>query len=185
MKAIALSILLLLGGCATHGNLTGSASTSQDKDSQEIFRAVLQGWLDRNEERGNSTYVAKSTFSLPEREVKEMTACANSGAATSVTLTLEPVARISGAISSPRLYFINRRLWVMPDPKQLIAIIAEGRPAGIISLSSVAFNQDKSVAALQFSHLCGPLCGYYETLVLDKTASGWVQRPETCDRWMS
>ena len=184
MKAIALSTLLLLCGCAAHGSLATSTSPSHGKDSQEIFRAVLQGWLDRNE-RGNSIYVAKSTYSLPKTELQKFATCANSGTAESVTLTSGPAAKIIGSISNPRLHFINRRFWLMSDPKRISETIEAGRPAGIISLSSVAFNQNKSVAVLQFSLVCGTLCGYGETLVLDKTASGWAQRPQTCEAWIS
>ena len=182
MKTIALATLLLLGGCTAHGNLI--TSTSQGMDSQEIFRTVLQGWLDRNESE-NSFYVAKSTHSLPEAELEELTTCANNGTAESITLTLEPVAKISRVISNPRLHFINRRFWLMPDPKRINESIQTGRPVSIISLSSIAFNQSKSIAVLQFSLVCGTLCGYGETLVFDKTASGWVQRSQTCEAWIS
>ena len=185
MKAVTAAILLLATGCAAQGNLKGSQPASLNKNMQlEVFRTVLQGWLDENE-RANSVYVAKSTYVVPETELLEFTACANNGAARSVTSAPEPVAEIIGSISSPRLHFINRRFWLTPDPNRISKTIEEGRPAGILSLSSVAFDANKSVAVLHLSFTCGSLCGGGKTLVLDKTPSGWVQRPTTCDAWIS
>jgi hypothetical protein len=187
MKAIVIPILFLLGGCVTHGNLARSSPSpgTQDKNLQnEIFHAVLQIWLDQNK-RGESIYVSKSTYAIRESELQKFTACANNGTARNVTLVSEPITKMSGSISNPRLYFINRHFWLMPDPKQISKMIEEGRPASIISLSSIAFDAEKSVAVLQFSLACGSLCGYGETLVFDRTTSGWVQRPATCDGWMS
>jgi hypothetical protein len=185
MKAASLSALLMISGCVTQDDLKESLPGTYDKSSQnEIFRAVLQDWLDRNE-RGNSIYVSKYTFSVPESELQKFTACANNEVAKIVTLTLEPSTKVSAAISDQRLHFINRRFWLTPNPNRISKIIEEGRPAGILSFSNIAFDADKSVAVLHFSLTCGSLCGYGETLVLDRTVSGWVPRQTRCDAWMS
>ena len=182
MRATALSILLLLSGCAAHGNLANSLP--KDESSRQIFRTVLQGWLDRND-RGNAIYVSKTAYLPPESELEKFSACASNLQAKAVELSFDPVSKVAGSISNPRFHFISTRLWRAPDPKQINAIIEEGRPAGIISLSSIAFDERRTVAVLHFSMACGSLCGYGETIVLDKTSSGWIQRPETCDAWMS
>lgn len=184
MKAFALSIFILLSGCTAHGDLRESETKSQDEDSLAIFRAVLQNWLDRNE-RGNSIYVSKKTHSLPEMELKKLEDCANSQEAKTSSLAFAPRSKVVGAISNPRLHFINSRFWLTSDPKMINGMIEEGRPVGLISLSSIAFDQTKTVAALNFSMVCGSLCGYGETLVFDRTATGWVQRPATCEAWIS
>ena len=184
MIATAIATLALQCGCAANGNINRSQSTTVDDDSREIFRVVLQRWLDNND-RGNSIYVAKSSHTPPESELQNFVNCVNHGNSTTANLTFEPAAKIVDSISNPRLHFINPRLWQRPDPKQINAIIEEGRPAGIISLSSVAYNQNKTIAVLNFSMYCGSLCGYGETLVLDKTNTGWTLRPGTCDAFMS
>ena len=182
MRAAALFILPLLSGCMALGNLANSSP--EDESSRQIFRTVLQGWLDRNN-RGNAIYVSKKTYLPPETELKKFSACASNLQEKAVELSFDPVSKIVGSISNPRFHFITTRLWRVPDPKQISAIIDEGRPAGILSLSSIAFDERRTVAAVHFSMTCGSLCGYGETIVLDKTSLGWVQRPETCDAWMS
>ena len=185
MKAITLLSLILLAGCSTQGNVSETSSAAKSTDSQtEVFRTVLQGWLDENK-RGNSVYVSKYTYKISESELEEFTSCANHGAVKPVTLTPQPKAKLSGVAVSPRFHFINRRFWLMPDEESINRSTETGRPTGILSLSSVAFNPEKSVAVLHFSYVCGSLCGGGETLVLDKTASGWIQRSATCHGWIS
>jgi hypothetical protein len=184
MRATALSTFLLLGGCAAHGSMVESSSKANDESSREIFSVVLQGWLDRNE-RGNAIYVSKSTYPLPDAELQKFSTCAKSLEANTLDLFFDPISKVVGSIANPRLHFTNHRFWLTPDPKRISSIIEEGRPAGLISLSSVAFDRERTIAVLHFSMTCGPLCGYGETLVFDKTASGWIQRPISCDGWMS
>lgn len=95
MKAPALSILLLLSGCATHEGLAESTARARDEDSLAIFHTVLQSWLDRNE-RGSSIYVSKSTHSLPERELQKFEACANSETEKPSGLAFAPPAKVVG-----------------------------------------------------------------------------------------
>jgi hypothetical protein len=118
-------------------------------------------------------------------ELKKFEDCAKSQGAMGTSLAFAPRAKVVGAISSPRLHFINSRFWITPDPKKISGMVEYGRPVGIISLSSIAFDQTRKVAVLNFSMVCGSLCGYGETLVFDRTATGWTQRPATCEAWIS
>src|SRR3546814_14132807 len=113
-------------------------------------------------DRCNAIYVSKTTYLPPESELEKFLACASNLQAKAVELSFDPVSKIAGTISNPRFHFISTRLWRAPDPKQINAIIEEGRPAGIINLSSIAFDERRTVAVLHFSMACG-----------DRKSVGW------------
>src|SRR3546814_1459322 len=91
-------------------------SLPTDESSCQIFRSVLQWWLDRND-RGNAIYVSKTTYLPPESELEKFLACASNLQAKAVELSFDPVSKIAGTISNPRFHFISTRLWRAPDPR--------------------------------------------------------------------
>lgn len=64
--------------------------------------------------------------------------------------------------------------------------VAGGFDNGLLTLSEVVFDRTGDHAALQFSFVCGALCGHGGTAVFNRVGHDWVQSERECgDSWIS
>jgi hypothetical protein len=68
--------------------------------------------------------------------------------------------------------------------QQLEDSVQRAVAAGLFTFSEIVFNQDHTVAAVQFSFVCGSLCGNGRTMVFKKVKGKW-KRSKACSSWIS
>jgi hypothetical protein len=55
---------------------------------------------------------------------------------------------------------------------------------GLFTFSEIRFDRTHTHAIVSYSFVCGGLCGHGETLILEKTSTGW-RRSGQCSNWIS
>ena len=57
--------------------------------------------------------------------------------------------------------------------------------SGLLTLSEVAFDKTHQYAVMNFSFVCGSLCGHGEVVILQKVDGHWKQTNRLCGGWIS
>lgn len=70
------------------------------------------------------------------------------------------------------------------DPNAVDKAVENGFAHGMLSLGEIRFDKGHNHAMVSFSFVCGRLCGHGDTLILMKTAKGWIPGSD-CDNWIS
>jgi hypothetical protein len=68
--------------------------------------------------------------------------------------------------------------------KQLEESVKQAFAAGLFTFSEIVFNKQHTQAVLQYSFVCGELCGNGKTIVLTKVGSKW-KASKMCGSWVS
>ena len=63
--------------------------------------------------------------------------------------------------------------------------VEAGFAAGLLTLSEVAFDRHHRYAAMNFSFVCGGLCGHGSTIVFEKKDGKWIESNRRCSSWIS
>jgi hypothetical protein len=63
--------------------------------------------------------------------------------------------------------------------------VDQGFSHALLTLSQVAFERSGQRAALNYSFVCGRLCGNGGTVLLERGPLGWVRSKAQCGMWMS
>jgi hypothetical protein len=69
--------------------------------------------------------------------------------------------------------------------KDVNGAVEAGFAAGLLTLSEVAFDKGHRYAAMNFSFVCGGLCGHGSTIVFEKRNGKWQESKRPCSVWMS
>ena len=69
--------------------------------------------------------------------------------------------------------------------KDVDTAVKAGFAAGLLTLSEVAFHKSHRYAVMNFSFVCGGLCGHGSTLVFEKKNGEWKESKRQCAVWMS
>jgi hypothetical protein len=70
------------------------------------------------------------------------------------------------------------------DGNALVDAAASNSERGVVVLSEILFDKKHERAIVSYRYECGEQCGHGETIVLNKTKSGW-KRSGGCDSWMN
>ena len=73
----------------------------------------------------------------------------------------------------------------MRQGKDVNSAVEAGFAAGLLTLSEVAFDKDHRYAVMNFSFVCGGLCGHGATIVFEKKDGKWAESKRQCSSWIS
>jgi hypothetical protein len=68
--------------------------------------------------------------------------------------------------------------------KEVEESVKQAFATGLFTLSEIVFNKQHTRAVVQYSFVCGELCGNGSTLVLKKVRGKWM-KSKTCGDWVS
>lgn len=68
--------------------------------------------------------------------------------------------------------------------KELEKSVEEAFATGLFTFSEIVFNKQHTGAVVQYSFVCGELCGNGSTIVLKKVRGKWMKN-KTCGGWIS
>jgi len=155
-------------------------------DVAEIYTIFLEEWSGKNQSMFN---LAKSADPVPENGVNQEFYSANCGGITNVrklpSYSMNDLSSI--VVNLPHVHVIDPRTWRTVDPSVLISKGQSVRSAveraysnGLMTLSSVTFDEQRDVAIFAYTFICGSLCGNGGVLIFRKTAKGWIRDKSDC-----
>ena len=169
--------------CLAHQTKAGIAS-----DAKEIYAAFLTEWLGKDDAPVN---VANTAVQPTQQDIAQYNECV-SGVDTHWTAGSSDEDLKSALSSLPRINKVDPKHWRAMDPGRLIAkgqsvdaAVRAGITNGLMTLSAISFNDAHDTAMLNFSFVCGGLCGNGGTVMFKKTPKGWVRSEQRCNSWMS
>lgn len=178
---MAFAIALAVSPAAQAGE-TGLAS-----ETAKVYQAFLRSWQGKSQAPLN---VAAAAEPLSPQDLKDISSCAGDGGEWQVATSSAPLATQLNAI--PSIHLVRPGESKIMDPRKLIArgvpvdeAVEQGVSHGLLTLSLVAFERSGQRAALNYSFVCGALCGSGGTVLLERTPQGWVRRNALCNSWMS
>jgi len=87
---------------------------------------------------------------------------------------------------------VDPATWQANDPEDLIAkgtpvdkAVDRGFSKALLTLSTVAFDVSGHFAALNYSFVCGRLCGNGGAVLFERNGHSWVRSNKQCGNWMS
>lgn len=156
-------------------------------ETPKVYQAFLTSWQGKSKAPLN---VAADARSLSPQDLKDISSCAGDGGEWQVATTSVPLAIQLGPL--PWIRFVKHGESQAVDPGKLIArgmpvdeAVEQGFSHALLTLSMVAFERSGQRAALNYSFVCGQLCGNGGTVLLERTPQGWVRSKTQCDTWIS
>jgi len=73
----------------------------------------------------------------------------------------------------------------MHDPGDLDRAVDSAIAAGLMSLSEVILDKSRHFAAVNFSFICGKLCGHGGTVIFELRTGKWRRSKLSCGSWQS
>ncbi|WP_132982831.1 hypothetical protein [Thermomonas haemolytica] len=164
-----------------------SAQSVGAEESAKVYQAFLTSWQGEDEAPLN---VAADAEPLSPQDLKEISSCAGGAAGWKVAATSTPLAAQLSAL--PWVRIVKPGESPIVDPAKLIMrgvpvdeAVKQGFAHGLLTLSMVAFERSGQRAALNYSFVCGLLCGNGGTVLLERTQQGWVRSKTECGTWVS
>jgi hypothetical protein len=192
------SCVVLAIGLACAPMTTGAAMASDEparpavaisQIEQDIYDAVLDSWLEKEQGRQLVNESLSPPPSIGDREIGE---CSKGLGFPALGQDQQTSRSLAGAkFSRSGIKLIDGSQWRANDPGQGIAngkpvdaAVNEGISHSLISFSQIDFSRDKTKALVQFSMVCGSLCGSGSTLLLRRTNGHWAVS-KRCGGWIS
>lgn len=159
-------------------------------DAVEIYGKFLDGWTEGGKQPIN---ISTTAAALSAEDLAQLSDCAGKGGG----IRWAPVAStddLPAAVGQhPHVRLVDPDTWRPRDPHDLIAqgqsiesAVASGMAHGLLTLSSIAFDETHAVAGFTYAFVCGGLCGNGRPVVFEKTAAGWRESSNDCGGgWVS
>lgn len=163
------------------------ARESLDPERIEVYRAFLVQWIGR--EGVLNLADRTSPLRVESRDASCMRGLAFVGTRDAgrvvhrmlVPYLLEGRARLVDANGAQ-----------LKDPADAIAkgdsvadAVHKGVDAGLMTVSEIAFDRKHTHAVLQYSFVCGALCGSGSTVLMEKKDGQWARMKRDCGGWIS
>jgi len=169
------------------GTSYAASAGAVSQDEVAIYKSVLASWFDGKPERQLVDYHLGASPSATDPELQECTKGLRfAGDARATQESLVGVDFEGGAI-----HLIDGSKWNPNDPGQAIAngksvgaAVDEGLAHSLISFSQATFSYDGRDALVNFSMVCGSLCGSGSTIHLRKSGTQWKE-VNRCREWIS
>jgi hypothetical protein len=175
--------------CWSCSNSTAVKVSDQStvQDQSEIYKIFLTEWIGTEHKPLNVSRTAEPPSTV---DIKDFSECAVSGtewtppsSASDITSQIRQV---------PFVQPVDSESWKPEDPADLIArghsvksAVDSGISHGLMTLSTVVFDTKRHIAALNYSFVCGGLCGNGGTALFMKTSHGWSRSKKRCRSWIS
>ncbi|AXK71238.1 hypothetical protein DWG18_02335 [Lysobacter sp. TY2-98] len=164
---------------------TYAHDANREAETAKVYEAFLASWDGKSKAPLN---VAASAKPLSPQDLKDISSCG--GGEWEVAETSAPLAVQLRALRQVRL--IKPGELRAMDPGKLIArgvpvdeAVEKGFSHALLTLSTVTFERSGQRAALNYSFVCGRLCGNGGTVMLERTPHGWARSKTECGMWMS
>lgn len=169
------------------------SQSPMDADQIAVYQTFLDSYTTGSKARINLSKIT-STFSLAEEKKDSCLkgiAFDATGRTDSIVHEFDPKTALPGNIRlvDPRE---QQRSIKRNDPGSAIrqgqdvnSAVEAGFAAGLLTLSEVAFDKDRTHAAMSFSFVCGGLCGHGSTILLEKKDGKWRESKGRCSSWIS
>ncbi len=191
--AVLLLMTLITAACETRRSNSNYDQTgnTEAKNQSQIYTMLVEQWLE--EAQQPTVNVSNSAIAPTADKLKEFSSCvADDKSFAPSWVPAADINDIGTKIKNNHVKFVDPRSWKPTDPEELIArgqpiesAVEQGFANGLLTISAITFNENRTTAALTSSFVCGGLCGHGETLIFDKLPSGWVRRKTQCGGWIS
>jgi len=177
-------------GCADHTAASQHAHVATS-DTAQIYERFLDSWMGKKKTPLN---VALEAEAPSKTDLKEFSECASQDVASDPQwLPAAPKYDLSDSIGAlPYVRLIDAKKWQPDDPGELIArgksidsAVQSGFAHGLLTFSTIVFDESHTVAAFTYSFVCGALCGSGGAVIFRKSATGWIQVKRRCGGWVS
>jgi len=182
-----LAVLVAVATCLGCARQTLETPVSDGtSDAAAIYGAFLDRWTGKDKDVLNVAITARSPTA---DEVKEFADCTDKVHWT----TAEPIADLSDVIGHMAyVRLTDANTWAPRDPADLMAegqsvesAVASAFGHGLMTLSAISYDESRTMAAFNYSFVCGALCGSGGPVVFERTTSGWVEIDAQCVSWIS
>lgn len=176
--------------CADHAAASEHSPVAAS-DIAQIYERFLDGWMGKKKSPLN---VALEAEAPSQTDLKEFSECAGrDGASDPHWLPAAPKYELSDSIGTlPYVRLINSEKWQPDDPGELIArgkpiesAVQSGFVHGLLTFSTIVFDESHTVAAFTYSFVCGALCGSGSAVIFRKSDAGWIKAKRQCSGWVS
>jgi hypothetical protein len=162
--------------------------TKPSAESIQIYGAFLDQFLGQN----GSANLGQATTPLSADNLRDYSECLR-GVRFLPPSDNGPKWFAAGELSRrKRIHFIDANQWQARDPhdaiqhgKKIADAVSDGFKAGLLELSTIAFDEQHRTALLVYSFSCGSLCGNGGPAFYERTRSGWKRREVPCGSWIS
>jgi hypothetical protein len=189
------SMYVMISLCCLHSMKShadeANKLASTRSDVTEIYATFLQEWSGKNQSTFN---LAKSADSVPENGINQEFYSSGCGGIADVRkLPSYSTSDLSYIVKNlPHIHVIDPRTWRPVDPSVLISngqavgsAVERAYSSGLMTLSSVTFDEQHDVAIFAYTFMCGSLCGNGGVVIFHKTAKGWIRDKKDCVSWVS
>lgn len=169
--------------------LSAADLSSVSQEEAAVYEAMLASWLGKEQGRQLVNERLTAPPSQDDAQVKECTKGLDFPPVAPAGVTRKSLAGVR--FKRGGIELIDGSQWKPADPedamangKSVNAAVDEGFSKSLISFSQIAFSRNGEEALVEFSMVCGSLCGSGITAYLHKSATGWnvVNR---CGNWIS
>lgn len=188
-KEVLLAALVFGVGCAGHTDARAEelASAVVTGEETKVYEAFLNSWRGKDQKFLN---VAANPKPVTEQDLEEFASCAGKQSKWVSLTTSTPLAGQLSKLSW--VHLVDPATWRTNDPEDLIAkgmpvnkAVDRGFSKALLTLSTVAFDASGHFAALNYSLVCGRLCGNGGAVLFERKGEGWVRSKKQCGMWMS
>ncbi|QWT21364.1 hypothetical protein KPL74_05020 [Bacillus sp. NP157] len=184
-------LLAAIGTCLLGSHAFAADDAASRADATAIYKAVLAHWASDVKRPMN---VAKQAGKPRAASTHEPLGCKDDASLKAMlhhsSYTVANLADLLG--DDKQLRFIDTKRWRPAARGALIArdkavddAVKAGFAHGLFTLSAISFNEGHTAAVVEYSFVCGGLCGDGALLVFHKTANKWEEDPEACSTWIS
>jgi hypothetical protein len=182
--------VLAVGAKAAWGQEPG-AVTSISQEEQSVFEAVLDSWLGP---KPANQMINQRLNPAPSLSDPENTECAKGLSFSQSKVVGQPDASLVGVkFKREGLRLVDGDQW-SADDQALQESVGKGKfkPSeldrafahSLSTFSRAVFSEDGRNALVEFSHVCGSLCGSGSTLLMHKLNGRW-KIAKRCGGWIS
>jgi hypothetical protein len=185
IAAIALGL-----GCA-HEVAAAQDVPARRNDAMQIYAGFLEGWMGK-EKRPISVAIRAEAPSADD--LKQFSECASQDKTAPLHwLPAKPTDNLSDSVGTlPYVRLVDPVKWKARDPSESIAqgksvesAVESGFAHGLLTFSTMVFDESHQMAAFTYSYVCGSLCGSGGAVIFKRSSGGWVQRKQECGGWIS
>ena len=180
--------VVFLAPCLVAAQTDATHRSTASEESATIFELFLDQWLGKAG-HVNLSYVTE----FPDDDALHGYAECLKGEKLAIP-SKPQIEELRGTALEKRkdVGLVEPTTWRVHDPGESISkgvavskAVDEGMKGGLLSLSTLIFDEQHKVAVLSYSFVCGSLCGSGGTVIFDKKPSGWKARKERCGGWVS
>src|SRR5579872_4511808 len=170
------------------------SQSPMDADQAAVYHAFLGSYSNGSKARLNLSKIT-SPFDLEEER----------GAACLRGIELDAKSQADSAVHEfdPQIVSTEKNIQLVDPQNQRKAVqsndpgnairhgedvdhaVAAGFASGLLTLSEVMFDKEHRYAVMNFSFVCGGLCGHGATVVFEKKNRQWKESKRQCSSWMS